>query len=125
VDAFPSGIYEGLLVDEHGAILEGTSSNFYAIMDGQLRTAGAGVLPGIAQRIVLAIAPEALPVRQEPITTRDLPFVDEAFITSAGRGVVPVIMIDQQVIGTSQPGEITLRLRNLYNAYAEKHLQPL
>jgi branched-chain amino acid aminotransferase len=121
----PSGIYEGLLVDEQGAILEGLSSNFYAIMDGRLHTAGTGVLPGIAQRVVLAVAPEVIPVYPEPITLSDLPFLDEAFITSAGRGIVPVIMINQQVIGTGQPSELTLRLRERYEAYTEAHLEPL
>lgn len=125
VDAFPPGIYEGLLINENGELLEGMSSNFYAIMDGQLRTAKAGVLPGIAQSIVLTVAPEVIPINPIPITVRDLPFIDEAFITSAGRGIIPVIMINQQVVGTGQPGETTLRLRERYDAYADAHLEPL
>lgn len=121
----PSGVYEGLLRAEDGTLLEGLSSNFYAVMDDTLRTAGAGVLAGIAQRIVFQVAPGVLPVQREPIGVRDLPFIDEAFITSAGRGVVPVIMIDGQVIASGTPGPYTLTIRERYEQYAEAHLEPL
>lgn len=125
IEALPIGVYEGLLTNEAGAILEGMSSNFYAVMDGELRTASEGVLAGIAQRIVLKIAPEVIALRPLPITIRDLPFVEEAFITSAGRGVVPVIMINQQVIGAGEPGKLTLAIRALYEAYTEANVTPL
>jgi branched-chain amino acid aminotransferase len=118
-------VYEGLLKTDDGVLLEGLSSNFYAVIDGQLRTAGEGVLQGIAQRIVLQIAPTVLPVRLQPITTGDLPFTDEAFITSAGRGVVPVIMVDHQVIANGMPGPMTRAIRDKYEAYANAHMEPL
>ncbi|MEZ4667071.1 MAG: aminotransferase class IV [Anaerolineae bacterium] len=55
----PEGIFTGLLLDFEGKILEGMSSNFYAILNGELRTAGEGVLPGIAQQIIFEIAPQS------------------------------------------------------------------
>jgi branched-chain amino acid aminotransferase len=122
----PNGIYEGLLLSENNAtILEGMSSNFYAIIDGVLHTAGEGVLQGIAQRIVLTIAPPILPVRLTAISKNDLPFIEEAFISSAGRGVVPVIMIDQQVIGTGEPSEVTTQIQAAYDSYTATHLERL
>ena len=51
-NAMPEGVYEIILLDEHNDLLEGLGSNFYAILDGVLRTAGEGVLYGIAQQIV-------------------------------------------------------------------------
>jgi branched-chain amino acid aminotransferase len=56
--ALPPGIYTGLLLSRTGDILEGLSSNFYAILHGELRTAGKDVLPGIAQQVVFEVAPE-------------------------------------------------------------------
>lgn len=124
-EGLPPGTYEGILVGEDGSLLEGMSSNFYAVMDGKLYTAGEGVLAGMAQRIILAIAPELLPVERSPIKLNDLPFIDEAMISSAGRGVVPVIMIDQQVIGRGSPSTYALALRDRYNAWADAHLEAL
>ncbi len=125
LDTLPPGTYEGLLVSLEGSLLEGLSSNFYAVLDNMLRTAGEGVLGGMAQRIVLKLAPDVLPVALTPITVNDLPFIDEAFISSAGRGIVPVIMIDGQVIGAMRPGPHTLALRERYLAWADAHLEAL
>ncbi len=119
----PAGVYEGILVSPEGVLSEGLSSNFYAIMNGALHTAGEGALAGMAQKIVLRIAPEMLPVMRTPITIRDLPFIDEAFISSAGRGIVPVIMLDNQIISTGHPGTVTLALRDRYQAWADAYLE--
>jgi branched-chain amino acid aminotransferase len=121
----PDGIYTGLLLDANGYILEGTSSNFHAVLDGELRTAGAGVLPGITQQIVAAIAPEVLSLRKDAVQKTDIPRLAEAFVTSSSRGIVPVIEIDGIQIGTGQPGILTLKLRQLYLAWVNAHLEEL
>lgn len=121
----PAGAYEALLVSPEGSLLEGTSSNFYAIMDGTLRTAREGVLPGMAQKIIFQIAPAILPLDLTPVRADQLWALDEAFLTSASRGIVPIVMINTQVIGTGQPGPITLQLRAAYEDWAESHLETL
>jgi branched-chain amino acid aminotransferase len=124
-NAMPPGIYDTILLDQRGTLLEGLGANFYAIMDGRLYTAGEGVLPGIAQQIVFAVAPDIMPVHREALTLSDLALIDEAFITSSSRGVVPVVEIDRQTIGDGQPGAFTLRLRAAYLDWLEKHLEEL
>ena len=121
----PPGIYTGLLVDGEGRILEGVSSNFYAILDGELRTAGEGILAGIAQQIVFEIAPDVVPVRKEAVRVGDIPRFAEAFITSSSRGIVPVIEIDGVAIGDEKPGRITQNLRERYLAWVDIHLEEL
>ncbi len=123
--ALPDGVYTGLLLDADGRILEGLSSNFYAVRDGTLWTAGAGVLPGIAQQIVLEIAPTVLPVRREAVTLADLPHLEEAFITSSSRGILPVVAIDDVTIGDGQPGPRTCALRQAYLDWVAAHLEDL
>ncbi|MCL4247756.1 MAG: aminotransferase class IV [Anaerolineae bacterium] len=123
--SLPEGVYTALLLDGEGFILEGVSSNFYAILGGELRTAGTGVLPGIAQQIVFAVAPEILPLRKEAIHLRDLPQVSEAFITSSSRGIIPIIQIDAQVIDGGVPGPMTAALRSAYAAWTQAHLEEL
>ena len=123
--AFSPGIYDAFLLNGTGAILEGLGSNFYAILEGELRTAGAGVLPGIARQIVFSVAPALIPVRQEAVRRDDLPRLSEAFLTSSSRGIVPVVEIDGIAIGAGVPGDITKRLRSAYNAWVEAHLEEL
>lgn len=121
----PEGIYEGLLVSDDGYILEGFSSNFYAVLNGELRTAGEDVLPGIAQQIVFTVAPEIMILRRDAIRVSELPAVSEAFITSSSRGVVPVIEIDDQPVGDGAPGPRTMAIRRAYNKWVEAHLEDL
>jgi branched-chain amino acid aminotransferase len=110
------GIHELLIVNREGEILEGISSNFYAVIDGVLRTAGQEVLEGITRSIVLQEAAAVIPIDYRPLKVRELDRVTEAFITSSSREVMPVIQIDDQIIGAGQPGSITLALLEKYRA---------
>jgi branched-chain amino acid aminotransferase len=121
----PEGIYTGLLLDDDGHILEGTSSNFYAVLDGELRTAGEGVLPGIAQQVVFRVAQGLILINRNAVHTSDVPRLSEAFITSSSRGIVPVVEIDNILIGAGQPGEKTRTLQQAYDAWVKSHLEEL
>jgi branched-chain amino acid aminotransferase len=121
----PEGIYTGLLVDEGGHILEGVSSNFYGVLNGELRTAGEGVLAGIAQQVVFTVAEGILPVKRTALHVQDIPHMSEAFVTSSSRGIVPVIEIDGIVIGTGKPGAKTAALQQAYNQWVNQHLEDL
>lgn len=123
--AVPEGIFTGLLLDEAGDILEGTSSNFYAVFNDEFRTAGAGVLPGIAQQIVFEVAPRILPLKKEAVNVKDIPNLSEAFISGSSRGIVPVIEIDGITIGDGKPGEATKMLRQAYAEWLKAHLETL
>lgn len=124
-NALPPSIYTGLLLGESEAILEGLSSNFYAVLHGELRTAGSGVLPGIAQQIVFEVAPRVLPLRKDAVSVAEIPHLSEAFITSSSRGIVPVIEIDGITIGGGVPGAQTMALRYEYLLWMESHLEEL
>jgi branched-chain amino acid aminotransferase len=121
----PRAMYTGLLVDDDGAILEGLSSNFYAIKHGALYTADEGVLPGISRQIVYEVAPRVLPLEKKPIRVRDLEKIDEAFITSSSRGIVPVVEIDHVRIGDGLPGVKTMAIRHEYLGWMRDHLEEL
>ncbi|GAB4525234.1 MAG: D-amino-acid transaminase [Anaerolineae bacterium] len=123
IASMPPGVYDAILRNERDELLEGLGANFYAIVNGELRTAGEDVLPGIAQQIVFEIAPSILPVRQEAITVSDIPQVQEAFITSSSRGIVPVVEIDGHSLGI--PGERTRALRAAYADWVQSHLEEL
>jgi branched-subunit amino acid aminotransferase/4-amino-4-deoxychorismate lyase len=123
--ALDPGVHELLMVDAHRQILEGISSNFCAVLNGVLRTAGEGVLEGITRRIVLQEAAVLIPIDYQPITLNDLPRITEAFITSSSREVMPVTQIDDQIIGTGQPGPITQALLGKYHAYLERHAETM
>jgi branched-chain amino acid aminotransferase len=122
-DALPANVHTAILLDGHGNLLEGTSSNFYAIMNDTLYTAQDGVLPGTAQQIVLEVAPGVLPVERQPVNMADVPRLQEAFITSSSRGVMPVTQIDDVVLNNGSVGPFTLSIRDAYQQWVNAHLE--
>ncbi|EFN53257.1 hypothetical protein CHLNCDRAFT_137177 [Chlorella variabilis] len=87
----PPGVEEVLLVGEGGALLEGLSSNFFAVARGAVHTAGEGILAGTVREVVLAVARrEGIPVVLEPPRLADLEAWDGCFITSTSRLLLPV-----------------------------------
>lgn len=116
-----SNAYESLLVDEAGHILEGTGSNFYAVRDGVVWTAGEGVLEGITRQIILDLIGQlGIPLRLEPVKVADLPHLDEAALSSSSRALLPVVEIAGQVVGNGRPGPISQRILAAYNEYVER-----
>jgi branched-chain amino acid aminotransferase len=117
--------YERLMADDQGNILEGTTSNFFAVCDGCLWTAGQEVLEGIARKIVLYVTVELqLPVRLEPVSIEELPHLDEAALSSSSRAIIPIIQVGEQIIGSGRPGPITAQLLAAYNAYVKRAIRP-
>jgi branched-chain amino acid aminotransferase len=123
--ALDPDIHELLMVDAQGQILEGISSNFYAVLNGMLRTAGEGVLEGVTRRIVLQEAALLIPIDYRPVKVSELDQTTEAFVTSSSREVMPVIQIDDQIIGAGQPGAITLALLEKYRAELARNAEVL
>ena len=111
------GIFEALLVND-GKILEGMTSNFFYVKHNMLFTAQADILLGVTRQTVIDIArSRGVEVKYEPLKRDQLFSIDEAFITSSSRGVVPVIKIDKVPIGQGRPGPITNKLLSAYDAY--------
>ena len=121
----PEGIYHVFLVDQEGYMLEGLSSNFFAILNGELRTAGEGVLIGTSQRIVFQICEGIIPLRKDAIHMDDIPSLSEAFLTSSSRGIIPVVEIDGIAIDDGTVGDKTKQLRQAYQAWMNEHLEEL
>jgi len=118
------GVEEGLIVADDGAILEGLSSNFFAIAGGTLRTEEARALLGVTRSLVLEVAATLVPMEPRPILQRELPGVAEAFITSVSRGVLPVVRIDGQPVGDGRVGPRTRAIRDGFAALVEREAEP-
>ena len=123
--SMPAGAFEGLIVGPDNQILEGLSSNFFAVLDGRLHTASAGILEGISRRIVLEVVPVGLPVVLQPVKLAQIPDLQEAFMSSSSRGVLPVVTVDGQAIGEGRPGPYTGQIIQAYDAWIAAHLEPL
>ncbi len=117
-------VYEYLLIDEAGCLLEGMGSNFYAVRDGILYTAGSGVLEGITRKIILQQTESlGIPVVLEAIHKDEIGSLDEAALSSSSRALLPVVAIGEQVIGNGRPGPICQQILTAYNSFVSQTIQ--
>ncbi len=113
-----AGAKEAVFVRD-GAALEGAHTSFCAVFDGTLWTHPEShyILPGITRRVVLEIcAEQGIPVRQYPIQADRLPAAAECMLLGTTTQVMPVIRIDETVIGDGRPGPVTRRLQQALDA---------
>jgi branched-chain amino acid aminotransferase len=116
--------YEYLLLDSAGRILEGTGTNFWAVRDGVVYTAGEGVLEGITREILLQLIGElGISLRLEAVDSGDIASLDEAALSGSSRALLPVVTIDGQTVGDGRPGPIMRRLLAAYNAFVAESVR--
>jgi len=109
------GIVEVLLLDKNKKILECTTSNFFAVIDGKIITPSTEkILPGITRKIVINLAKKLkIPVIERDIRFDEIKKFDEAFITATTKEILPIIQIDNFRI-SNQPGLITKTLMDKF-----------
>lgn len=97
--------FDHLLVDAEGRLLEFSSANVAFVRGDELVTAGDGVLEGITIRAVLRTLPAlGMRARFARLHRDELATVDEMLLTSSIRGPVPVVRVEDVVIGTGRVG---------------------
>lgn len=101
---------EVIYVNRKNEALEGTTSNLFAFFKDRLVTADQGVLKGITRKLILALGHQLFAVEERPLKLEELFRADEVFVTGTNKGVVPVIQIDDQIIGQGKPGKNTGRM---------------
>jgi branched-chain amino acid aminotransferase len=122
----PDGIHEVLMVGDNGEILEGLSSNFFGVIGEEIWTAEEGILSGITRTFALIAAQKlGIKIHLSPIKIQQLGLLEEAFITSASRSILPVQKIDQVVIGTGKPGSLFYQLSVQFDQLIEKELEEI
>lgn len=121
----PPGAHEALMVAEDGSILEGLSSNFFAVLDGVVHTEDARALPGITRSMVLELCRGVAPVSLTAVRILDLARVTECSLTSVSRDILPVTRVDAIAIGGGKPGPVTEELRRRFEALVRREATPV
>ena len=103
---------------EEGYVTEAASANAWIVdADGALitRDLSSAILPGITRASVLQqLSRDGLSVVERRFTPDEARKASEAFTTSAGALIAPIISLDGEEIGNGAPGPITRRVQRLY-----------
>lgn len=111
-----AGALEAVFVRD-GVALEATASSFFAVVDGEVRTAPASnyILPSITRGVVLRICGrEKIGCRETPVYLDDLPRASELFLAGTTLEVMPIVSVDGKPVGNGTPGPVVKRLGELF-----------
>ncbi len=121
IEGLKAGCIEALMLNTKGEVAECTGDNIFIVRDGVVYTPSldAGILGGITRDAVIELARESgRKVVEGPLTRHDVYVADECFLTGTAAEVVPVVKIDNRVIGTGTPGPVTRDLKERFHRLA-------
>lgn len=118
-NARKTGAIESIYVNENGDLLEGTTSNIFAVFGDRIITPAEDILPGITRKVVISLIENSFTFELGTLNRRDLGNCSEMFITSSNKEIVPVLQIDDRQI-SEKPGKITKKIMKLFRQYTQK-----
>lgn len=107
-------------------ILEGsTFSIFFILESGQLVTPplDGRILDSVTRRAILELmrSNDKIEVLERPVTLDQITTFREAFLASTTRNILPVVRLNDNVIGSGRPGPLTLEMMGLLNNYVNSY----
>jgi branched-chain amino acid aminotransferase len=114
MEAKAHGYTEGIALDVHGFVSEGSGENLFIVDDGSILTPplASSILKGITRRCVFTLAADlGYEVREEMIPREALYTADEVFFTGTAAEITPIRSIDHITIGSGSRGAVTEQLQ--------------
>ncbi len=115
LEAKQLGADDALLLNDRGEVTEATTSNLWIVRNGVVQTppVEVGILQGITRTFLFQILRQyQIPHEELVLNPSDLDSVEEAFLSSSVRLIMPVRQIDERILPQC-PGEMT---RSLWKA---------
>jgi branched-chain amino acid aminotransferase len=123
-EARSRGADDALILNLAGEITEASVSNIAFVRGGAIVTPplSAGILSGITRALVLGGVAQAagIPVTEETVRPADLAAMDECFLLSTTKDIVPVGAIDAVTFPVAA-GSVTARLKQAFATMARAH----
>ena len=97
-----------------GAVTEGSYTSFGAVFAGKVVTYPEShyILPGITRSAVLELCAKLnIPVERYPVQVAQLQDADECMLWGTTTQVMPIVQVDDMIVGNGAPGPITRQLQ--------------
>lgn len=120
-----AGAWEAIYLATDDTVLEGTTSNVFAVIHHRLVTPPLrGILPGVTRSVLAKIARHSgIPLVERPLGKRELLRADEVFLSASTIEVLPVVRIEGTRIGNGAPGPLTRRLQSAYRSHVRSAIR--
>jgi branched-chain amino acid aminotransferase len=118
-DGYLSGFDDVVVLTNEGHVAEGSAMNLFLVRDRQLITSSIteNILEGITRDTIIQLAQNelGLSIVSRPIDRTELYVADEAFFVGTATELAPITSFDHRPVGNGEVGEISSKLRDLYN----------
>ena len=121
IEANKLGVDEGLMLDPKGFVSTCNSTNFFIIRNNDVWTSnGQYCLNGVTRKSVIRLCKQyKIPAFEKKFTLEEVYKSEEVFVTGTFAGIIPVISVDNIVIGEGKRGILTKNLQRWYNSELE------
>lgn len=122
-EAVRRGAFEGIMRNYRGELAECSTANIFIVKGGAALTPplDSGLLPGLTREYLFELGAEVgIPVREQVLRDDDLYGADESFLSSTTRELVPIVRVDDHVIGSGVPGPVTRTLLQTFRRKADE-----
>lgn len=111
-----------VLYTHNGYISEASRSSLFLVKNEEVYSSEYEVLDGVTRKHVIQAIQGDFKVHHTELQLKDLFEADEAFITSTSKKVLPIVKVDDQNIGTGNPGALTQRVMQLFEEYLVEYV---
>lgn len=115
---------EVILLNTKGKLCEGSRSNIFLVKGGKLFTPDLrqGCLKGITRQAVLCLTKKnKIKVNERSLPLAELFNCDEAFLTNSLMEIMPLVKVDNKMLGRGVPGSVTKFLAGEYRELVKRN----
>jgi branched-chain amino acid aminotransferase len=117
IEALKNGFSEGIALDLHGHVSEGSGENIFIVRDGVIYTPPitSSILPGITRASVITLLRDmGHQVLEVPVEREMLVIAEELFFTGTAAEITPIRSVDHHRIGRGKPGPVTTAVQQRF-----------
>jgi branched-subunit amino acid aminotransferase/4-amino-4-deoxychorismate lyase len=111
-----------ILYYHQGKALELTRSNFFIVRGKTIITPKNNILKGITRANIIQLARQQYTVEEREVAMDEVKQADEAFLTGTNKKIVPVVKIDDLLIGTGKAGTVTRSLIAAFDTFEKEYI---
>ncbi|MDP1928374.1 MAG: D-amino acid aminotransferase [Thiobacillus sp.] len=120
--AVETGCAETVMLRD-GFLSEGAASNIFAVKNGVLLAPPPShlILTGITYDVLLELAAaHGIPTELRAISEAELRGVDELWMTSSTKEIMPIVTLDGAAVGSGKPGPLARQMDALYQDFKQQ-----
>ena len=110
-----------MLYYHQNRVTECPRDNFFIFVRDALVTPKVDVLQGITRKQILRLSRKHFAVEEREVSLKELSSASESFTSSTSKGILPIVQIDDHIIGGGSAGERTKTVMRLFQDYVESY----